>query len=112
MKNQEISRRSLLGLAGAGLAGAVGARAQVTGLTPDGGTPPFRLALGALNYLDRKQYIHNMEIVASVPGCTISCGEPLMAMWARGDQRMFPAKGGFLVVIVLVRAEVMDNGFK
>ena len=28
MKNQEISRRSLLGMAGAGLAGAVGARAQ------------------------------------------------------------------------------------
>ena len=53
MKNQEISRRSLLGMAGAGLAGAVGARAQVTGLTPDGGTPPFRLALGALDYLDR-----------------------------------------------------------
>src|SRR5579864_5331288 len=95
---REFSRRSLLGIAGAGLAGAISARAQVTGLTPDGGTPPFRLALGALNYLDRKQYIHNMEIVAHVSGSTISGGEPLMAMWARGKQRMLPANGGFLDV--------------
>jgi hypothetical protein len=110
MKNPEISRRSLLGMAGAGLAGAVGACAQVTGLTPDGGTPPFRLALGALNYLDRKQYIHNMEIVASVPGSTISGGEPLMAMWARGKQRLLPANGGFLDVTDPRKPVVMNKG--
>ena len=91
-----FSRRSLLGMSGAGLAGAIGARAQVTGLTPDGGTPPFRLALGAVDYLDRKQYIHNMKIIPHVSGSTIRGGEPLMAMWVRGKQRLLPANGGFL----------------
>ncbi len=108
--NSGLSRRSLLGMASAGLAGAVGARAQVSGLTPDGGTPPFRLALGALDYLDRKQYIHNMEIVASVPGSTISGGEPLMAMWARGKQRLLPANGGFLDVTDPRKPVVMNKG--
>src|SRR6202140_711021 len=107
---QELSRRSLLGMAGAGRAGAAGARAQVTGLTPDGGTPPFRLALGALDYLDRKQYIHNMEIIATVPGTTISGGEPLMAMWARGKQRLLPANGGFLDVTDPRKPVVMNKG--
>ncbi len=108
--SQEFSRRSLLGMAGAGLAGAIGARAQVTGLTPGGGTPPFPLALGALDYLDRKQYIHNMEIIASVPGSTISGGEPLMAMWARGKQRLLPANGGFLDVTDPRKPVVMNKG--
>ena len=107
---QEFSRRSLLGMAGAGLAASVGARAQVSGLTPDGGTPPFRLALGALNYLDRKQYIHNMEIVAHMPGSNISGGEPLMAMWARGKQRLLPANGGFLDVSDPKKPVVMNKG--
>src|ERR1700693_4223230 len=107
---QELSRRSLLGMAGAGLAGAIGARAQVTGLTPGGGTPPFPLALGALDYLDRKQYIHNMEIIATVPGSTISGGEPLMAMWARGKQRLLPANGGFLDVSNPKNPLVMNRG--
>jgi hypothetical protein len=106
---QEFSRRSLLGMAGAGLAGAIGARAQVTGLTPGGGTPPFPLALGALDYLDRKQYIHNMEIIATVPGTTISGGEPLMAMWARGKQRLLPANGGFLDVTDPRKPVVMNK---
>ena len=105
-----FSRRSLLGMAGAGLAGAIGARAQVTGLTPGGGTPPFPLALGALDYLDRKQYIHNMEIIATVPGSTISGGEPLMAMWARGKQRLLPANGGFLDVTDPRKPVVMNKG--
>ena len=99
-----ISRRALLrnvagvalGAAGAGLANAVGARAQVTGLTPDGGKVPFRLAPGALNYLDRKQYIHNMEIHAHLPGASVAGGEPLMAMWAKGRQRMLPGGGGWV----------------
>jgi hypothetical protein len=107
---EQMTRRSLLGAAGAGLAGALGARAQVTGLVPDGGTPPFRLALGALDYLDRKQYIHNMEIVAEVPGSTISGGEPLMAMWARGKQRLLPANGGFLDITDPRKPVVMNKG--
>ena len=99
-----MSRRALLknvagvalGAAGAGLAGAVGARAQVTGLTPGGGKVPFHLPPGALGYLDRKQYIHNMDIHAHLPGSSIAGGEPLMAMWAKGRQRMLPAGGAWV----------------
>ncbi|HTC86694.1 MAG TPA: hypothetical protein VK686_00280, partial [Bryobacteraceae bacterium] len=96
--SKEFSRRSLLGAAAAGLAGSIASRAQVTGLTPGGGTPPFRLPMGALDFLDRKTYIHNMEIHATLPGSTISGGEPLMAMWAKGKQRLLPAGGGFIDV--------------
>lgn len=85
-----------LAAGGASLAGAVGARAQVTGLTPDGGTVPFRLPLGALDYIDRKQYIHNMEIHAYLRGPRISGGEPLMAMWAKGTQRLLPGGDGWV----------------
>ncbi|MGH9647155.1 MAG: hypothetical protein ACRD4E_10095, partial [Bryobacteraceae bacterium] len=68
-KRGKLSRRSLLkrtagvalGAAAAGLTGALAARAQVSGLIPGGAVPPNRLPLGALDYLDRKQYIHNME---------------------------------------------------
>jgi hypothetical protein len=101
-----LSRRDLLkrtagavlAAAGAGLTGAIAARAQVSGLTPEGAVPPFRLPSGSLNYLDRKQYIHNMEIHAHLPGSTISGGEPLMAMWAKGKQRLLPAGSGFVDV--------------
>src|SRR5579862_9968942 len=78
-KRNQLSRRALLkgtagaalGAAAAALTGALGGRAQVTGLEPDGAVPPFRLALGAMTDLDRKQYIHNMEIVSHLPGATI-----------------------------------------
>ena len=52
--------------------------------------------MGALTYLDRKQYIHNMEIISHLSGTAVSGGEPLMAMWARGKQRALPARGGFV----------------
>lgn len=59
------------------------AKAKVSGLTPGGGTPPFPLPLGALDFLDRKSYIRNMEMHAFLPGSTISGGEPLMAVGQR-----------------------------
>jgi hypothetical protein len=95
-----ISRRTLLrgalAAAGAGIVGAATARAQVTGIMPGGGKVPFRLPLGALPYLDRKQYIKNMDIVSYLPGATVSGGEPLMVLWARGRQRLLPAGGGWV----------------
>ena len=101
-----ISRRKLLknaagaalAAAGAGLSGVLDASAQVTGLTPGGGKVPFRLPPGALHDLDRKQYIHNMEIHAHLPGASVAGGEPLMAMWAKGKQRLLPAGGGLVDV--------------
>jgi hypothetical protein len=105
-ENKALTRRSLLkntagaivGAAAAGLTGAIGARAQVQGLYTYNAPPEFPLAMGSLTYLDQKQYIHNMDIVAHLPGSTISGGEPLMAMWARGKQRLLPAAGGFVDV--------------
>src|SRR5271167_2396931 len=94
---KEFTRRSLLGAAAAGMAGSIAARAQVSGLTPDGGTPPFRLALGALDFLDRKSYIHNMEIHATLAGSTISGGEPLMAMCAKSIRCRASGAGGGLL---------------
>src|SRR5215471_5882817 len=57
---------------------------------------PLRLPMGALNVLDRKQYIHNMEVHAHLPGLTASGGEPLTALWAKGPQRLLSGGGGFL----------------
>jgi hypothetical protein len=95
-----ISRRALLtgaaGVAIGTLAHAVSASAQVTGLTPGGGTVPFRLPLGALPTLDPNQYTHNMEIHAHLPGVRFTSGEPLVVMYAKGSQRLLPGGSGFL----------------
>ena len=75
------ARSAHAGQQGGGLAGL-----------PDGvGTTPFKRPMGSLNYLDRKQYLHNMEIVAQIDGPSVAGGEPLMAMWAKGPQRLLPA---------------------
>jgi len=89
-----ISRRKLLLGAGAALAAAAGgivrAGAQVTGSTTGGGTVPLRLPMGALNYLDRKEYIHNMEIHAHLPGGGNGATDGNSSMfWTRGVQRTF-----------------------
>jgi hypothetical protein len=121
---KRLSRRSLLkstagaiaGAAAAALTGALGARAQVGGLYTSSTPPELPLSLGSLTYLDQKQYIHNMEIIAHLPGSTISGGEPLMAMWAKGKQRLLPAGGGFVDVsdaknpVVMNKRVVQGNG--
>ncbi|MEW5984586.1 MAG: hypothetical protein AB1806_19720 [Acidobacteriota bacterium] len=97
---RKISRRTVLAgalaAAGAGVAGAISVAGQVTGVRPGGGTIPYRLPKGALTYLDRNEYIHNMEIISFTPGVSVSVGEPLMNMWARGKQRLLPGGGGWL----------------
>ena len=106
MRNGKLTRRSMLktaagfvvGAAASGLS-ALHAKGQTEGIMPDGGTIPYRLPMGALNYLDRKQYIHNMDIHAHFPttgSVTIGGGEPLTTMWAQGKQRMIPGSGGFI----------------
>jgi hypothetical protein len=94
-----ISRRSLLtgaAAAAAAMAAGVVGKAQVTGVRPGGATIPYRLPKGAMTYLDRKEYIHNMEIISYTPGITVSVGEPLMNLWAKGKRRMLPGGGGWL----------------
>ena len=103
---KDFSRRSLLksavgaavGATAVGFAGTISPRAQVQGLYTTNAPPELPLPLGSLTYLDKKQYIHNMEIIAHLPGATISGGEPLMAMWAKGKQRLLPAGGDFIDV--------------
>ncbi|MEW5984544.1 MAG: hypothetical protein AB1806_19505 [Acidobacteriota bacterium] len=79
----------------AGLAGLRDALAQggLAGLPNGVGTVPFTRPPGSLNYLDRHSYVSNMEIVAHIEGPSTAGGEPLMAMWARGGQRLLPAGG-------------------
>src|SRR5689334_2313673 len=93
MKRQ-IDRREFLRIAGATVA------AQV----------PLRLPMGVLDTLDRKQYIHNMEIHAHIPGATASGGEPLTALWARGQQRLLSAGGGFLDITEPLKAAMVHRG--
>src|ERR1700737_852392 len=100
---------ALVGAAAAGLTGAIGARGQTQGLYTYNAPPEFPLPLGSLTYLDQKQYLHNMEIVAHLPGSTISGGEPLMAMWAKGRQRLLPAAGGFVDVSDATKPVVMNK---
>jgi hypothetical protein len=101
-----FSRRSLLksavsaavGATAAGFAGTISSHAQVQGLYTSNTPPELPLPLGSLTYLDKKQYIHNMEIISHLPGSSISGGEPLMAMWAKGKQRLLPTNGDFVDV--------------
>ena len=117
-KRGGISRRFLLkrsagvvvGAAAASLTGAFGARAQVGGLYVYNSPPELPLPMGALTYLDQKQYIHNMEVVAHLSGASISGGEPLMAMWAKGKQRLLPANGGFVDVSEAKNPVVVNKG--
>jgi hypothetical protein len=99
-----FSRRSMLksavgavvGATAAGLAGKIGAGAQVQGLYTTNTAPEIPLPLGSLNFIDKKQYIHNMEIISHISGASISGGEPLMVMYAKGKQRLLPAGGDFV----------------
>lgn len=96
-----LTRRDLLrGTAAAVLGAAAGGigrvSAQVQGTTSGGGTVPLRLPTGALDDLDRKQYVKNMEIHAHLPGVGIVGGEPLTSgIWAKGRQRLLTGGIGF-----------------
>src|ERR1700733_2991439 len=87
---------SLIIAAGTGFKGACSVWGQVEGVKKGGGTVPYRLPMGAMDHLDRNQYIHNMEIHAHLSGASISGGEPLTTMWAKGKQRVLPASGGMV----------------
>ena len=114
-----FSRRSLLKTAlgaavaatAAGVLGDLDARAQEQGLYTSNTPPEIALPLGSLTYLDRKQYIHNMEIVSHLSGPVVTGGEPLMAMWAKGRQRLLPApaSGDFIDVSEAKKPALVNN---
>src|SRR5580658_347624 len=113
-----LSRRSLLksalgaavGATAVSFVGPVGTPAQVQGLYTTNTAPEIPLPMGSLTFLDKKQYIHNMEIISHLPGATISGGEPLMAMWAKGKQRLLPAGGDFVDVSEPTKPVVLNKG--
>src|SRR2546427_199158 len=117
-KTAGLSRRSLLrnaagaalGAAAVGLTGVRGARAQVSGLYTSNEPPEIPLPMGSLTYLDRKPYIHNMEIHAHLSGSTITGGEPLCVTWARGKQRLLPGGGGFVDISNAKNPVVLNKG--
>lgn len=54
------------------------------GVMEGGGTVPFRMPAGALTYLDRKQYISNMEVIAHYPEIDIMIfGDEHSCLWAK-----------------------------
>jgi hypothetical protein len=69
-----------------------------------------------LTYLDKKQYIHNMEIISHLSGSSISGGEPLMVMYAKGKQRLLPTFGDFVDIseaknpVLLNKKRVIQGG--
>jgi hypothetical protein len=109
---ERLSRRSLLkGAAATAMAGlSTSLQAQYSGIMEDGLGVPFRLPSGALNYLDRNEYIHNMEVISYLEGPEIRSGEPLMAMWARGAQRLIGAGRGWVDVSDPRNPEYIDAG--
>jgi hypothetical protein len=121
---RSFSRRSLLksaagaalGATAAGFIGALSTRAQVQGLYTTNTAPEIPLPMGSLTFIDKKQYIHNMEIISHLSGSSISGGEPLMAMWAKGKQRLLPAGGDFVDVseaknpVALNKKRVIQGG--
>ena len=112
--NRGISRRQFLaGATGAAILGFGSfnkASGQYSGIMEGGLGVPFRLPLGALNFLDRNEYIHNMEVISYIEGPEIRSGEPLMTMWARGAQRLLPAGSGWLDVSHAENPEYIDIG--
>lgn len=76
---------------------------------PGGGTVPFRLPAGALHHLDRRQYIHNMELLVHVEHVHVAGGEPQMNMWARNERRLLQADGGWLDVTDAKRPAMVET---
>lgn len=111
--SERLSRRGFIGAAAGVTATALGlggADAQVWGTSREGGTVPLRMPAGALDYLDRKSYIHNMEVHAHLPGATIVGGEPMGSLWAKGSRRMLAGGGGFVDITEPTKPVVVNKG--
>jgi len=101
-RREGLSRRELLksaagaalGVAGVTLTGAIGARAQVQGSMARGGSVPLRLPLGAMDHLDRNQYLFNMEIHSHLPKGGGAGNDGITCpLWAKGAQRILAGGG-------------------
>lgn len=100
-ERDSLSRRDMLRRSASALAAAAtGAgfieslAAQVTGTSPGGGTVPFRLPLCARSELDRREYVHNLDIHARIKASgSVGTDGVTSPLWVRGRQRLLPAIG-------------------
>jgi len=86
------------------------AEAEKSSVMPGGGVVPLRMPAGALNYLDRNQYISNMEVVAYFPGVNLMIfGDEHSCLWAKGKRRMIAFQGGWLDITEPTKATVVKE---
>jgi hypothetical protein len=87
------------------------ADAEKFSVMPGGGLVPLRLPAGALSYLDRNQYISNMEVVSYFPGGGLNIfGDEHSCMWAKGKRRMIAFQGGWMDITDPTKATVVSEG--
>jgi hypothetical protein len=83
---------------------------RIVGVMPGGGTVPLRLPAGALDYLDRNQYISNMEVIDFFPSIKLTIfGDEHSCMWAKGDRRLIAFEGGWVDITDPRRATVVPE---
>ena len=83
---------------------------SVEGVMAGGGTVPLRLPAGALNYLDRDQYISNMEVLAYYPSIKLKMfGDEHSCMWAKGKRRLIAFQGGWVDITDPLNATVIEE---
>jgi hypothetical protein len=81
---------------------------RVVGVMPGGGVVPLRLPAGALNYLDRNQYISNMEIISYFPSVNLMIfGDEHSCMWVRGTRRLIAFQDGWMDITDPLKATVI-----
>ena len=84
------------------------ADAEKASVMPGGGVVPLRMPAGALSYLDRNQYISNMEVVSYFPGVNLMIfGDEHSCLWAKGKRRMIAFQGGWLDITEPTKATVV-----
>ena len=86
------------------------AGAEKSSVMAGGGVVPLRLPAGALNYLDRNQYISNMEIIAYYPSVNLMIfGDEHSCMWAKGKRRLIAFQGGWMDITEPAKATVIGE---
>src|ERR1700744_3415653 len=86
------------------------AAAEKVSVMPGGGLVPLRLPAGALTYLDRNQYISNMEVVAYFPAAGLMFfGDEHSCLWAKGKRRLIAFQGGWMDITDPTKATVIGE---
>lgn len=80
------------------------------GVMAGGGVVPLRMPAGALDFLDRNQYISNMEVIAHYPNINITIfGDEHSCMWSKGMRRLIAYKEGWVDITEPTKATVISE---